>query len=57
MIIALASDHAGFEQLNDLADYLEDLGHEVRNFGPKSLKPDDDYPDFILPATANAASF
>src|SRR4051812_3944556 len=55
MIIALASDHAGFEQLNDLAEYLEDLGHEVRNFGPKSLKPDDDYPDFILPAAQAVA--
>lgn len=50
MTIALASDHAGFEQLTELSDYLESLGHEVENFGPKRLAKEDDYPDFIVPA-------
>ncbi len=56
MKIALAGDHAGFTQLTELADYLESLGYEVKNFGPSSLKPDDDYPDFILPAAKAVAS-
>jgi ribose 5-phosphate isomerase B len=55
MKIALASDHAGFEQLKDLAAYLESLGHEIKSYGPKSLNLDDDYPDFIVPAAKAVA--
>lgn len=55
MTIALASDHAGYSQLQELADYLESLGHDVRNFGPKSMKPEDDYPDFVVPAAKAVA--
>ncbi len=50
MKIALATDHTGFEQLSDLQIYLESLGHECHNFGPKSLNIADDYPDFIFKA-------
>ncbi len=56
MKIALASDHTGFEQLVELSDYLELLGHTVHNFGPESLNPDDDYPDFIIPAARSIAN-
>ena len=50
MKIALASDHAGFEISKELEEYLEELGHEIHNFGPKKFNPQDDYPDFIMPA-------
>jgi ribose 5-phosphate isomerase B len=56
MTIVLATDHAGYEQLKDLQIYLESLGHKCRNFGPKALQPNDDYPDFILPAAKAVAS-
>lgn len=56
MKIALASDHAGFEQSHEIEAYLRGLGHEVQNFGPRSLKPDDDYPDFVLPAAQSVAA-
>jgi ribose 5-phosphate isomerase B len=56
MNIALATDHAGFEQLRELKEYLEDLGHECRDFGPAALNPDDDYPDFIRPAAQAVAA-
>ncbi|MBI2588726.1 RpiB/LacA/LacB family sugar-phosphate isomerase [Candidatus Saccharibacteria bacterium] len=56
MNIALATDHAGFEQLKELKSYLESLGHEVHDFGPKSLDPADDYPDFVIPAARAVAS-
>ena len=56
MKIALATDHAGFEQLKQLQEYLEDLGHECRNYGPSNLQPSDDYPDFIIPAAKAVAS-
>ncbi|MEX1059067.1 MAG: RpiB/LacA/LacB family sugar-phosphate isomerase [Candidatus Saccharimonadales bacterium] len=55
MNIALASDHAGLEQLKELSSYLESLGYEVKNFGPKNLNPNDDYPDFIIPAAKAVA--
>ena len=45
MRISIASDHAGFEQKQALASYLEESGHEVSDRGPA----DDgrvDYPDF-----------
>jgi ribose 5-phosphate isomerase B len=56
MTIALAADHAGFEQLKELSSYLESLGHQVKNFGPENLNPQDDYPDFIVPAAQAVAS-
>ncbi len=56
MKIALATDHAGFEQLKELKTYLESLSHECRDFGPKEFDPSDDYPDFILPAAKAVGS-
>lgn len=44
MIISVGSDHAGFEQKQQLVAYLEEAGHQVIDEGPQS---DDrvDYPD------------
>lgn len=55
MKIALATDHAGFEQMQQLQAYLESLGHSCHNFGPQKLNMDDDYPDFIRPAAEAVA--
>lgn len=55
MRIALAADHAGFEQLKELETFLRSLGREVMNFEPKNLNPEDDYPDFIIPAAKAVA--
>ncbi len=56
MKIALATDHTGFEQLKDLQEFLESLGHECINYGPKSLNINDDYPDFIFQAAGAVAN-
>lgn len=56
MNIALATDHAGFEQLKSLQKYLEEQGHSCVNFGPAKMQPDDDYVDFIKPAAKAVAS-
>lgn len=56
MNIAIASDHAGFEQLKDLHFFLESQGYNVQNFGPKTLNINDDYPDFIFLAAQAVAS-
>lgn len=56
MNIALATDHAGVEQLKELQSYLESLNHSCRNFGPQNFNKDDDYPDFIRPAAMAVAN-
>jgi ribose 5-phosphate isomerase B len=55
MNIALATDHAGYEQLKVLQSFLESLGHTCHNFGPQEFSPEDDYPDFIKPAAEAVA--
>lgn len=55
MIIALAGDHAGFEQLKQLQDWLGSLGHDCRYFGPAQLDPEDDYTDFVTLAARAVA--
>lgn len=56
MTIALATDHAGYEQLKELEAFLDSLGHHCRNFGPKTLDPADDYPKLIYPAASAVAA-
>lgn len=47
MRISIGSDHAGFEQKQQIIAYLQDLGYEVTDRGPDS---DDrvDYPDYAI---------
>jgi ribose 5-phosphate isomerase B len=55
MKIALATDHTGYEQLKDIKEFLESLGHECEDYGPGSLNISDDYPDFIFKAAQAVA--
>src|SRR5256885_14850832 len=48
MKIAIGSDHAGFKYKEEIRDLLEDLGHNVTDFGTHSEEPVD-YPLFIRP--------
>jgi ribose 5-phosphate isomerase B len=54
MKIALGSDHAGFDYKERIKAFLEDLGHEVRDFGTHSSQPVD-YPVFIRPVAEAVA--
>jgi ribose 5-phosphate isomerase B len=54
MKIALASDHAGFRFKEAIKRRLQELGHDVQDFGTDSETPVD-YPDFIHPAAAAVA--
>ncbi len=56
MNIALSTDHAGYEALKSLKTFLEQQGHQVIDFGPKTFDPDDDYPDFIFPAAKSVSN-
>jgi ribose 5-phosphate isomerase B len=56
MRVGVAADHGGFDLKEDMAARLRRAGHDVVDFGAKSLVSTDDYPDFVTPlATAVAA--
>ena len=48
-LIGIAADHGGFELKNFLVRRLREAGHEVLDFGDRQPRPDDDYPDFVVP--------
>lgn len=54
MKIAIGSDHAGFQYKEKIREFLQQLGHEVRNFGTYSPAPVD-YPLFIRPVAEAVA--
>ncbi len=54
--VAVAADHGGFALKNELMQRLQQVGHEVRDFGATALSPEDDYPDFIIPMACAVAS-
>jgi ribose 5-phosphate isomerase B len=47
MKVALGSDHRGFDVKRRIAHVLQQLGHEVLDFGPGSAESVD-YPDFAF---------
>ena len=46
--IGISADHGGFELKQYLTEKLRAAGHEVVDFGDGELKPNDDYPDFVV---------
>ncbi len=50
MKVYLATDHAGFEIKNKVAELLKKEGYDVEDCGPEAYDKDDDYPDFISKA-------
>ena len=55
MRVGIATDHGGFALKQELLARLRSAGHDVVDFGARSLMPDDDYPDFVIPL-ANAVA-
>jgi ribose 5-phosphate isomerase B len=47
--VGVAADHGGFELKEYLAGMLREAAFEVVDFGDGQPKPDDDYPDFVVP--------
>jgi ribose 5-phosphate isomerase B len=56
MRIGIAADHAGFTLKQQLTSVLCKSGYEVVDFGPSSLNPEDDYPDYVVPLARSVAS-
>ena len=54
MKIAIGSDHAGFDYKENVKVLLQELGHEVRDFGTFDTEPVD-YPVFIRPVAEAVA--
>ena len=54
MKIALGTDHAGFEYKEAVKAHLQQLGHEVHDFGTFSNESVD-YPAFVKPAAQSVA--
>jgi ribose 5-phosphate isomerase B len=47
--IGVAADHGGYELKENLIGMLREEGYEVTDFGDGQPKPEDDYPDFVVP--------
>ena len=47
--IGVAADHGGFALKEHLVGLLRGAGYEVLDFGDSQPRPDDDYPDFVVP--------
>ena len=56
MRVGIATDHGGFGLKEDLVARLHAAGHEVTDFGADKLRPDDDYPDFVVPLAQAVAA-
>jgi len=55
MKIAIGSDHAGFRYKEKIKTFLQELGHQVTDFGTDSEAPVD-YPLFIRPVAFAVAA-
>ena len=49
MRIGLAADHEGYELKEKILSSLRLTDSKIIDFGDITLKPDDDYPDFVIP--------
>ena len=56
MHVGIATDHGGFVMKEELVARLRAVGHDVVDFGAGELKPDDDYPDFVIPLAQAVAA-
>lgn len=56
MRIALGSDHAGYEQKEQIKAHLEGTGHEILDLGTTSADESVDYPDFAVDVAQKVAS-
>ncbi len=56
MRIGIAADHAGLALKEQLVKAFRKSGYEVLDFGPSTLIPGDDYPDYVVPLARSVAS-
>jgi ribose 5-phosphate isomerase B len=49
VVIGIAANCGGFDTKAHLVETLRTAHYEVIDFGDTQLKPDDDYPNFVVP--------
>jgi ribose 5-phosphate isomerase B len=54
--LGIATDHGGFALKEEIVALLRAGGHDVFDFGARSLDPGDDYPDFVVPLAEAVAT-
>lgn len=55
MRVGVAADHGGFELKVKLAEALRGAQHELVDYGAEHFRPEDDYPDFVIPLAEGVA--
>ncbi len=55
MRVHIGGDHAAYEVLTDLVQFLQEEGHDVVNHGPHGYERLDDYPVYVLRAAEGVA--
>lgn len=50
-MLIISCDHAGFDYSQKLMKFLDSKKIEYKYMGPNEFNKEDDYPDFIIPAT------
>ncbi|PIZ95571.1 MAG: ribose-5-phosphate isomerase [Candidatus Magasanikbacteria bacterium CG_4_10_14_0_2_um_filter_37_12] len=51
----IASDHAGYHLKKRLVRYIEnELERDIEDMGPITHNPEDDFPDYVIPAAKKA---
>ena len=55
-VTGIAADHGGYELKEYLVGKLREAGLEVIDFGDRQPKPEDDYPDFVVPLARAVAN-
>jgi ribose 5-phosphate isomerase B len=56
LTIGIAADHGGYELKEHVSAKLRAAGHSVTDFGDAGLRPDDDFPDYVVPLARAVAS-
>ena len=56
MKLGIAADHGGSNLKEEVKAWLNSSGHEVKDFGAKTLDQLDDYPDYVIPLARAVAS-
>ncbi len=51
-MLILSCDHAGYDYTQKLMKYFDSKNIEYKYMGPSTLDPEDDYPDYIIPASS-----
>jgi ribose 5-phosphate isomerase B len=54
--IGVSADHGGFELKEFISGRLREAGHAVTDFGDPERRPDDDFPDYVVPMARAVAA-